>query len=622
MKSLRLFNRRLRYFSSLSTNKRKWQDLSYFLTNDRDTSYWRELTSKINEAEKLIQMEEGKVFKPIDWADWNEKISNKELLSCMKNFYDNQMKMFQELGREKEEGNLKEGEEEKIFEDALKNCKESEENSKKLLVDGAKSLWINFHNPNVSNIDNNEWLDSDLYWQSFIEKHSIYNLNNKNINPEDDENYIFEKNEWHRKTKKFNERSDTPILYDYMINLPFWEYYDINRRFFFENMLYFLLRTGLNFRFFPEIYNWKWLAHIEDLRYQYLNISQLRRKTYQLKTVKRQVPLELQPLDYENKGEEFHLKLLNHFKEYQNLVLARLMSNYIFLCDPYIPIQTSESLKGVLDRFKRGKLYKLVSHKNANTKEVGHTKGGITAHIDNNNNNNNNSNNDDDGDCLVKCLFFLPDEDFIDTQKNEAKDNNIKCSNMYKPLDALQNFYSYLKKENIKLNDSYSEMLNIFTQIIQERGDYWLHIPNEKITDTFLRRYNKDDSLYPMFVQYCNELNEAFLNKVEIPPQDYNKEISHIEKIYNEECRFFHTFMNSFLTHDDNLNLSFQQTNSFDLLKMNEKQIDDLIKNGNLILMDEQTNEKITEPKRALEYLKHKEMQKHQIREFVKSIPL
>lgn len=41
-------------------------------------------------------------------------------------------------------------------------------------------------------------------------------------------------------------------------------------------------------------------------------------------------------------------------------------------------------------------------------------------------------------------------------------------------------FYSYLKKQNIELNDSYIEMLNIFTQIIQERGQYWLHIPNEK----------------------------------------------------------------------------------------------------------------------------------------------
>lgn len=538
----------------------------------------------------------------------------------MKNFYDNQMKMLQELGGEKE-GNLKEGEEEKIFEDALKNCKESEEISKKLLVDGAKTLWINFHNPNVSNVDNNEWIDSDLYWQSFIEKHSIYNLNNKNLHPEDDENCTFEKNEWHRKTNKFNERSDTPILYDYMINLPSWEYYDINRRLFLENMLYFLLRTGLNFRFFPEIYNWKWIAHIEDLRYQYLNTSHIRRKQNQLKTVKREVPLELQPLDYEHKGEEFHLKLLQHFKEYQNLVIARLMSNYIFLCDPYIPVQTRESLQGVLNRFKRGKLYKLVSHSCVNTNDgKNQTNGLVNAHINNNNSlvnahiNNNNS--------LVKCLFFLPDEEYIDTEKKESQDDNLICSNMYKPLDALQNFYSYLKKQNIELNDSYIEMLNIFTQIIQERGQYWLHIPNEKITDTFLRRYNKDDSLYPMFVQYCDELNEAFLNKVEILPENYHKEITYIEKIYQEENRFFHTFVNSFLTNDDDLNLSFQQINSFNLLKMNEKQIDHLIKSGKLVLMDEDTHQKITDPKKALDHLKNKEMQKQEIREFVKSLPL
>ncbi|EWC78788.1 hypothetical protein C923_00555 [Plasmodium falciparum UGT5.1] len=75
---------RFRYFSTLSTNKRKWQDLSFFLTNDKDTSHWREMTSKINEAENLIKMEEGKASKSIDWVDWNEKISNKELLSWYK----------------------------------------------------------------------------------------------------------------------------------------------------------------------------------------------------------------------------------------------------------------------------------------------------------------------------------------------------------------------------------------------------------------------------------------------------------------------------------------------------------------------------------------------------------
>ncbi|CAD2086162.1 conserved protein, unknown function [Plasmodium vinckei brucechwatti] len=570
MKSIKILNRERRNFSTLVSLKKKWQNLSAYITKDSDMSHWRELNSKISEIESLVQSHENSQIKKIDWNKWNEKISNKELLLCMKNFYDNQMSALEAMEEgEKKETPAKKSEEDKLFEEALSNCKKAEETSAKLLIDGAKTLWISFHNPSVNNLDNNEWIESDKYWQAFVEKHATYNLNSKSLEPEDEENKNLEKSEWHKKTTKFNERSDTPILYDYMINLPSWEYYDINRRVFLENLLYFLLRTGLSYKFFPELFRWKWKTHIEDLRFQFLDIAQKRRKSYQLSTAKREVPLELQPSDYEHKGEEYHLKLLNHFKDYQNLVLSRLMSNYIFLCDPFIPIQSKEGLNNILKMNDGGKLYKL--------------------------------NNDN-----VNCLFYLP---------KDCDENGTKI--MYKPLDALTNFYSHLQNKNIKLNDTYYRLLQIFTQILQERGAYWLNLPNENIPDSFLRRYNKDDSLYPVYAEYVSKLKEEFLNKTEIPLDNYTQEIEIIEEKYKNECKFFDKFVQTFLP--DDISLTYED-NTPDLSKLNESQIKKLLDEKKIKIFDEQTNQLLNDPLTIMEYIKNQEIEKQQIKEFVKSL--
>lgn len=168
--------------------------------------------------------------------------------------------------------------------------------------------------------------------------------------------------DWHKRMGKFNDRSDTPLLYNFMDTLPSWEYYDIHRqvtrlvsaavisfllsyfccpllllhilhvagicwlapfcpwvlsprypspcalsttamlftlRFnssllrmlfmrysflclnylfrkaFIEHMMYYLIRTGGDYRFFPEMLPWQWLGDIEDQRYRFLSVVQL-----------------------------------------------------------------------------------------------------------------------------------------------------------------------------------------------------------------------------------------------------------------------------------------------------------------------------------------------------------
>ncbi|SBT34492.1 hypothetical protein POVWA2_022480 [Plasmodium ovale wallikeri] len=80
MKPLKIFNRECKRFSTLSSLKKKWQDLSSYITKDSDMSHWRELNSKLFEAENLVHKQGNEKLKKIDWTAWSDKISNKELL--------------------------------------------------------------------------------------------------------------------------------------------------------------------------------------------------------------------------------------------------------------------------------------------------------------------------------------------------------------------------------------------------------------------------------------------------------------------------------------------------------------------------------------------------------------
>lgn len=599
MQKLKTLNRGVRFFSSAQL-KSRWKNLSFYLTNENDSLCWKELNAKVAEAEKVVELNGEDTIdevKKIEWDKWMNKIGNTQVLSCMKNFYDSQMKILDQMeqverkddkgigigsGSGSGSGSRQmggDGEVSLLFDKAVKNCKSAEEESERLLVNGAKALWIQFHNPQVQDVDNNEWIESDLYWKAFVEKHALYNLNNKSLEPEDEENKNALKNEWHKKTTTFNERSDTPILYDYMINLPSWEYYDINRRVFLEHMCYFLLRTGLKFQMFPELFKWKWMTHIEDLRFHFLDIAVKRKNYVQLETGKREVPLELQPVDYEHHGEEFHLKLLQHFRDFQNLVLSRLMANFIFLCDPYIPIQTKQSLETVQKKYK-GKLYKL--------------------------NNETTSGN---------CLFYLPTE--VEQIKKEKDQSFLHSS--FQPFDALYNFYCYLKQNNIQLNPTYSQLLHIVTEVLQERGDYWLKTPNETIADAFLRRYNKDDSLFPTFVDYVNQMKEQFDKKIEIPLNKYKEEIKIVEQNYEEESKFFAKLVKALLNDEPFVH---QQVDKLqELAKMEKQKIQNLIDSGEVHIIDEESKQKIHQADQLLEHLQKQEMEKMEIQNFIKTLP-
>lgn len=88
--------------------------------------------------------------------------------------------------------------------------------------------------------------------------------------------------------------------------------------------------------------------------------AQRRRSEMQLRNLERERPLDFFPVDVDHDGEEYTQKFLQLETEIYQAMAARLMSNYMFLCDPYIPVQSAEALEEVkkVDGGK-GKLYSL-----------------------------------------------------------------------------------------------------------------------------------------------------------------------------------------------------------------------------------------------------------------------
>lgn len=141
-----------------------------------------------------------------------------------------------------------------------------------------------------------------------------------------------------------------------MNHLPTWEYYDINRKQFYQHMSYFLNLTGEDFRHFPDIPKWQWITHCEDLNFKLFAVQHRRKVEKQLTTKSRHVSNDLEP--EEGHCEETHeMAFLSSEKERSEEALIYLLSNYAFLSDPYIPFENLFQLELIKSRFGDGKLF-------------------------------------------------------------------------------------------------------------------------------------------------------------------------------------------------------------------------------------------------------------------------
>eukprot|EP00922_Rhytidocystis_sp_ex-Travisia-forbesii_P021970 GHVS01032186.1.p1 GENE.GHVS01032186.1~~GHVS01032186.1.p1 ORF type:complete len:638 (-),score=113.76 GHVS01032186.1:128-2041(-) len=470
-------------------HRQGWHNLGAYKTTSRDDEAWKCLRQKDADVELCVnKFSKDLPQKEIDWSYWEKNIGHTEIVKFMKSFYEQQLSVLRSVGTQDHKNKVetqKEGWE--IFDSAVSRCEQSVESSESLVANGARGLWVSYHNPPVTKVDDNEWLDSDKHWQAVVERQYLYNPNAS----------IAEENlpKWKEvfrdgsnfKMETFNARSDTPVLYQYMDQLPSFEYYDIHRRAFLEHMLYYLCRTGGDYRMFPECPPAKWLAHIEELRYQFLAVTQRRRSAEQLANELREVPLDMQPLDANHHGEDFHLKLLNTEIKTFEQIAATLMGNYMFLCYPYIPVQTDTALYRVIAKYAD-------------------TGGGHMFTIGED----------------VNALFFLP---------NEFKD----MQNTPNPREAFHNIMDHGTLSGFRFNPGYASLLDMHSQLVNLRGHHWFSAPGESFCDAFMRKLHKDDPSYHIYKLYVDELKERFESAVEVGVDSMLSSIRKVETNYRKE---------------------------------------------------------------------------------------
>jgi hypothetical protein len=115
---------------------------------------------------------------------------------------------------------------------------------------------------------------------------------------------------------------------------------------FLEHIIYFLIRTGKDYHFFPEILPAAWVTHIESLRYRYLKRQNLRHRSTMLDVHDGSATADLVPLFQEKDYNEFFFSDVGtRERNLWEFVVGRLMSDYIFLSFPAKPIQSLYTLQ-------------------------------------------------------------------------------------------------------------------------------------------------------------------------------------------------------------------------------------------------------------------------------------
>merc|ERR1719476_1218656 len=219
-----------------------------------------------------------------------------------------------------------------LFEAAVQSCEKSVEKSEDILRNGARALWISFQNPPISLLSQSEWLDADQYWQAFVEKHPFYHkhLASAVEDPESKEYDQQQKTDLIKKWNLFDGKGTTRLNNKLLYQRPSYEYYEWLRGPLVEHMIFYLVKTGGDARFFPQNMPVQWFAEIYDQKFKVLNVLQRRKRLAQEAATARTQDHDFHPHDIEHDGEAYYIKLIAKESAITELQVARLMGNYIF----------------------------------------------------------------------------------------------------------------------------------------------------------------------------------------------------------------------------------------------------------------------------------------------------
>merc|ERR1711953_264871 len=324
--------------------------------------------------------------------------------------------------------------------------------------------WISFQNPPISLLSQSEWLDSDQYWQAFVEKHQFYHnhLCSAVEDPESKEYDAKQKADLKSKWEKFDGRGTTRQNNKLLYQRPSFEYYDVYRGPLIEHMMFYLTKTGGDARFFPQNMPVQWFAEIYNIRFKLYNVLQRRKRLEHESTMAREAFHDFHPHDLEHDGEAYWMKMIAKEAAVTELTAARLMGNFILFSDAYVPVQTGTAFyKALQIDDGKGTFYSL----------------GTDVH----------------------CLFYKPAGEPL---------------TMPVPTECFHALADHATMSGTKFEVGYAAAFEAFAEVLESRkeglGGCWFTAPGESSKDAFMRRLKRADPAYEIYEAYAAEHTEKW----------------------------------------------------------------------------------------------------------------
>jgi hypothetical protein len=468
-----------------------WHHLQEYAVGEANQEEFRLLRAKDTAVSTVVAGHSAPATKPIDWASWEARISNKEVLQCLKDFHTQQTSILDSLAKQDHLAAAK-GQTAgwELFDQAVASCQKSVEKSEDILKNGARALWISFQNPPISLLSQSEWLDADQYWQAFVEKHHYYHnhLASAVEDPESKEYDAKQKAVMKKQWETFDGRGTTRQNNKLLYQRPSFEYYDVFRGPLIEHMIFYLTKTGGDARMFPENMPVQWFAEIYDLRFRIYNVLQRRKRQVHEATLSREVYHDFHPHDLEHDGEAYWAKLIAKESAITELAMGRLMGNFVLFSDAYIPVQTGQAFyKAIQTDDGKGTFYSL------------------------------------GGD--VHCLFYKPAGDGLA---------------MPDPKECFVAMADHVTMTGRRFQAGYSAALEGFADVLESRkeglGGCWFTAPGESSRDAFMRRLKKSDPAYEIYEAYAAEHAERWAGAKALSMAEAVGMMPEIERLYGLEC--------------------------------------------------------------------------------------
>jgi len=482
----RLLRRSVRHARALP-RRDKWHSLQEYATGEGAEEF-RVLRARDSKVAATIAS--AGQAKTIDWANWESKLSNQDVVQCLKDFHTQQSELLDSvLAEDHKAAVASQTAGWELFDSAVESCKKSVEKSEAIWRNGARALWISFHNPPISQVTQSEWLDTDQYWQAFVEKHHFYHnhLCSAVEDPESKEWDQKQTDELKSRWSVFDGKGTTRLNNKLLYQRPSFEYYDLYRGPLVEHMIFYLSKTGGDARFFPENMPVQWFAEIYNIRFNLYSILGRRKQTSSEKSLARVTTMDFHPEDLDGGGDAYWANLIATEKANTELAAARLMGNFILFSDGYIPVQSGHALYAALQSDGgKGTFHSLGSD--------------------------------------VHCLFYKPAGGVTTPD----------------PVDCFNSLADYATMTGRRFEPAYAEASVNFCQVLESRkaglGGQWLTAPGESTKDAFMRRLKTDDPSHHIFEAYAEEWEQRWAEAKALSMDEALAEIPEIERKYQLEC--------------------------------------------------------------------------------------